>query len=197
MIELEQQRLHQARRALFGDYRLRRVSAWIGQRGASMRPLIGPDTSLHVDFGASEFAIGDIILFPLGNMLVAHRIVARKMRQSRLALVPKGDAEPYADPPIEPNDVLGVVRALRWKTSGAGTSFGCTGRSARSIAVISRSLGHVAAGLRRLAIILPTPARRMALSAIPPLLRVVARIIFAPLSWATWLDMSKQEKGRR
>jgi len=197
MVELEQQRLHQARRALFEDYRLRRVSAWIGQRGTSMRPLIGPDTSLEVDFGASEFAIGDIILIPVGTMLVAHRIVARKMRQGRLVLVPKGDAEPYADPPIDPNEVLGIVRALRRNSHGTGTRFGCTGRSARRIAVISRSLGHVAAGLRRLATSLPAPARRKALSAIPPLLRVVARIMFTPLSWAAWLDMPKHEDGRR
>ena len=60
MVELEQQRLHQARRALFEDYRLRRVSAWIGQRGTSMRPLIGPDTSLEVDFGAGHRAFPQV-----------------------------------------------------------------------------------------------------------------------------------------
>jgi hypothetical protein len=197
MVELEQQRLHQARRVIFEDYRLRRVSAWIGPRGASMRPLIGADTWIQVEFGASEFAIGDIILFPLGTMLVAHRIVGRKMRQGRLVLVPKGDAEPSADAPIQPNEVVGVVRALRRNEQEPGTRFGFAGRSARMIAAVSRSLGHVAAGLRRLATFLPDPLRRLALDAIPPLLRVVARVIFAPLSWAAWLDIPRQENGRR
>lgn len=197
MVELEQQRLQQARRALFEDYRLRRANAWIGPHGASMRPLIGSGTRLQVDFGASEFAIGDIIVFPLGSMLVAHRIVARKMRQGRLVLIPKGDAEPYTDPIVEPNEVLGVVRALRQNPRRPSTRFGCAGRSARTIALISRSLGHTAAGLRRLAAYLPNPARRLAFSAIPPLLRVVARIIFTPFSWAAWLHMLKHEDGRR
>jgi hypothetical protein len=191
MAELEQQRLHQARRALFDDYRLRHASAWIEPRGTSMRPLIGPGTWLQVEFGASEFALGDIILFPLGTMLVAHRIVAWKTRQDQLVLVPKGDAEPYADPLIAPNEILGVVRAVRRKPEGSGTRFGCAGRSAPMIAAISRSLGHTAAELRRLATLLPGPARQLALNAIPPLLRGVARIIFAPLFWATWLDMPK------
>jgi hypothetical protein len=191
MVELEQDRLRQARRALFEDYRLRRVSTWIGLRGSSMRPLIGPDTWLQVEFGASEFAIGEIILFPLGTMLVAHRIVAQNKRQDRLVLVPKGDAEPYSDTFIQPSEVLGVVRALRQGSQGSGTRFGCAGRSARMIAAISRSHGHAAAGLRRLATTLPGPLRQLALNAIPPLLRVVARIMFTPLSWATWLDMRR------
>jgi hypothetical protein len=197
MIELEQQRLHQARRAVFEDYRVRRVSTWIGPRGSSMRPLIGPETWLQVEFGAGEFAIGDIILFPLGTMLVAHRIVAQNKRQDRLVLVPKGDAEPYPDAPIQLSEVLGIVRALRHSSQRSGTRFGCAGRSARMIAAISRSLGQAAAGLRRLATTLPDPLRRLALNAIPPFLRVVARIIFAPLSWAAWLDMPKHENGRR
>jgi hypothetical protein len=197
MVELEQQWLHQARRAAFEDYRQRRVPTWIGQRGASMRPLIGPDTWMQVEFGATEFAIGDIILFPLGNMLVAHRIVAYKLRQGQLALVPKGDAEPYHDPLIQPSEVLGAVRALRRGRHGFSTRFGCTGTPARMVAAISRSHGRVAALLRRLAMILPDPPRRLALNAIPPLLRVVARVILAPLSWAAWLDISKQESGRR
>jgi hypothetical protein len=197
MVELEQQRLHHTRRAVFDDYRLRRVSAWIGPRGTSMRPLIGANTWLQVEFGASEFAIGDIILFPLGTMLVAHRIVAQKKRHGQLVLIPKGDAEPYADALIQPHEVLGVVRALRQGSQGSGTRFGCAGRSARTIAAISRSLGQAAAGLRRLATTLPDPPRRLVFNAIPLLLRVVARVIFVPVSWATWRDRSKQENGRR
>jgi hypothetical protein len=186
--ELDQQRLQQARRATFEDYRRRNASAWVGPRGTSMRPLIGRDTWMQVEFGAAAIEVGDIILFPLGDILVAHRVVARKLRQGRPALVPKGDAEPYTDPLIAPGEVLGVVRQLRRGKRGPESALGCAGRPAKLIATISRAHGYAAATARRAAAILPGPLRQMAFAAIPPLARVVARITLAPFAWATWLD---------
>lgn len=195
--ELDQQRLQQARRATFEDYRRRKVSAWVGPRGTSMRPLVGPDTWMLVEFGAAAIEIGDIILFPLGDILVAHRVVAQKPRQGRPVLVPKGDAEPYTDPLIRPDEVLGVVRQLRRGKRGPSSSLGCAGRLAKLIAILSRVHGHAAAAMRRTAAIFPDPLRRVALAAIPPFARVVARITLAPFAWATWLDTthSKMKGG--
>ena len=138
MVDLEARRRQQARRAAFEDYRRQGARVWIGPRGTSMRPLIGAQTKLLVEFGAAA-EIGDIIVFPLGDILVAHRLVARRQRQGVEILIAKGDAEPYFDPPVQPGDLLGVVRALRRNGAAPATSLGCAGWTARLIARISYS----------------------------------------------------------
>jgi hypothetical protein len=186
MVDLEQRWLNQARRAAFEDFRRRRASVWIAPRGSSMRPLVGSETWLLVEFGAQNARLGDIVLFPIGDMLVAHRVVSRRQRQNQTILIPKGDAEPFYDAPIRADAIIGVVRALREGRSGEASRFGCTGRSARLIARISRVHGRAAWLARRAAAFLPDPLRRPALSAVPPFARVVARLLFAPLPWAAW-----------
>lgn len=184
MIELERKWQHHARRLAFEDYRRRHITAWIAPRGTSMRPLISAGTWLQVEFGATEIEIGDIILFPLGDMLVAHRVVAQRQRHAQTIFIPKGDAEPFCDARVPIDAVIGVVRAVRQGRDGATSSFGCVGAPARLIAQISRLHGRAANFSRRAANILPNPLRRTAIRAIPPLARVVARIFFAPLRWA-------------
>ena len=191
---LEQQWRRQARRATFEDYRRQRMSAWIAPHGLSMRPLVGMDTWMLVEFGATTVAIGDIILFPLGDILVAHRVVARRWKQGMELLIAKGDAEPYYDPPIQPTDVLGVVRALRQGASGMAASHGSARWSAQAIAHISRLSGHSAWLARRAAALLPDPLRRMALGAIPPFARVTAHMLFTPLHWAVRFRTKQIEK---
>jgi hypothetical protein len=197
MIDMTRKWQHQARRTTFEDYRRRRVVTWIAPRGTSMRPLIGSATWMQVEFGATDATIGDIILFPLGDMLVAHRVVATRQRNGQTILVPKGDAEPYCDPRVPLADVIGVVRAVRQGRNGAGSSLGCTGTLARLIAHGSRLHGRVANGCRRAAAFLPDPLRQMALRAIPPLARVAARTLLTPLFWAAWLYMPNFFSGRR
>ena len=197
MIDLTRKWQHQARRMTFEDYRRRRVTAWIAPRGTSMRPLIGSSTWLQVEFGTTDVTIGDIILFPLGDMLVAHRVVAQRRRGEQAIFVPKGDAEPFCDARVPIDDVIGVVRALRQGRDGSSSSFGCTGASARLIARLSRLHGRAANAFRRVANSLPDPLRRMGLRAVPPLARVVARMFLAPLPWAAWLYMPQFAKGRR
>jgi hypothetical protein len=189
MVEMEQRWLHQARRAAFEDYRRRNATVWIAPHGGSMRPTIGTNTWMLVEFGATTIGLGDIVLFPFGNLMVAHRVVARRLRQDQIILVPKGDAEPYCDPKIQSGDVIGVVRALRDGRDGPVSGFGCSGRSAQIIARLSRLSGRGAWGARRAAIFLPDPLRRLALRVIPSLTRVVARILLAPLRWAAWFPI--------
>jgi hypothetical protein len=186
VVDLEQRWLNRARRATFEDYRRRRVSTWIAPRGTSMRPLIGPNTWLLVEFGATDARVGDIVLFPIGDVLVAHRVIARRQRQGQVLLFPKGDAEPFGDAPIRSDAVIGVVRAVREGRNGPKTRFGCAGRSARLIARVSRAHGRAAWLARRAAALLPDPLRRPALSAVPSFARVVARMVYAPLPWAAW-----------
>jgi hypothetical protein len=194
MVDLETRRRQQARRAAFEDYRRQGARVWIGPRGTSMRPLIGAETKLLVEFGPVAGEIGDIIVFPLGDILVAHRLIARRQRQGLELLLAKGDSEPYFDPPVQPGDLLGVVRALRRNDTAPATSLGCTGWSARLIARLSYSAGRSAWIARRAAAILPGPLRRIALGAISLLTRVTARTLFTPLLWVVWFRSKRIEK---
>jgi len=182
MGDLEARRRQHARRAAFEDYRKQGAQVWIGPRGKSMRPLIGEETTLLVEFGAAA-DIGDMIVFPLGDILVAHRLVARRQRYGTEILIAKGDAEPYFDPPLQPSDLLGVVRALRRNGASPATRLGCTGWVARSIARISYLVGRSAWIMRRTTAFLPGPLRRIALGAITLLARVAAQILFTLLLW--------------
>jgi hypothetical protein len=190
MVDLEQRRRQQARRATFEEYRRRGTSVWIRPYGASMRPLIGPETTLLVEFGGVA-EIGDLILFARGDILVAHRLVARRGAET---LIAKGDAEPYFDAPVRPGDLLGVVRALRRSDASPATSLGCAGRTARLLARISYLAGRGAWLARRAAAILPDPLRRIALGAIALLARVTAQILFTPLLWAVLFRLKRTEK---
>jgi hypothetical protein len=186
-------RRRQARRATFEDFRRQGARVWIGPRGASMRPLIGAETKLLIEFGAASAEVGDIILFPLGDILVAHRLVARRRRHGQDVLIAKGDAEPYFDSAVSPADVLGVVRALRRGDAGPASSLGCAGWTARAVARVSYVAGRGAWLARRATAVLPGPLRRMALSAIASLARVAAHILFAPLHWAVLFRLKRTE----
>ena len=197
MLEIERHWQQQARRATFEDYRRRGLTTWIAPRGASMRPLVGPDTWMQVEFGAAKVRRGDIVLFPIGELLVAHRVVALRERAGQPIVIAKGDAEPFYDPPIQLGDVIGVVRALRQGRAGAPNSFGCAGAPAAWIASVSRWHGRSAQFARRAATNLPDPLRRVALPAIPPFARVVARILLAVVPWAARLSSLQTTKERR
>ena len=183
----------QATRLAFESYREQGRQAWINAQGNSMRPLIAPGARLLVEFGAAPERVGDIIVFSQGQRLVAHRIVARSKGGAPVA---KGDFEPYADGPIDPNDIFGVVRALA-DGSGTEASAACDGWPARSIAGISRLIGRAAARSRRAASILPDPLRRAALQAIALLARVAALALFAPIIWAAHKTNSRENTRRR
>lgn len=187
MLEQGQRWLPQARRAAFEIYRQEATSRWVAARGGSMRPLIAPGTWMLVEFGATSADVGDIVLFPINDLVVAHRLVARLPRAA--GLVVKGDAEPYRDQPLDQADLLGVVRALRRGPAGPISTLGCVGRSARMIAELSRWSGRGAALTRRATTFLPDPVRHVALRAIPPLARVAAQIVFAPFHWAARIQI--------
>ena len=128
------------------------------------------------------------------SALVAHRLVARRQRQGVAVLLTKGDAEPYFDMPVQPSELLGVVRALRRSGAAPATSLGCAGSTARVIARISYASGRGAWIARRAATILPGPMRRIALGAISLLTRVTAHILFTSLLWVVWFRSKRIEQ---
>ena len=188
MVDLKTQWLREARRAAFEDYRRQAISTWVAASGNSMRPLIKPGTRMLVEFGAAAVEVGDIVLFPLGDLIAAHRVVAQRWEHGARVLIPKGDGEPYCDKQIHLSDVMGVVRALRYGVDGPAVNVGCVGFSARVTARISRQSGRSAALARRMTAVLPDRVQRMACSAIPPLARIAARVLFAPLLWGAQIQ---------
>jgi hypothetical protein len=171
-------------------YRQERSTVWIKPEGRSMRPLFGPDTWALVEFGAAQASVGDIILFRRGDLVISHRLVAG--RAGRGELIAKGDAEAYCDAPLDPNDILGVVRALRSGPGGPASSAAIAGWPARAIARISWWGARVASLTRRAATLLPNPPQRVAFRAIPPLARVAALALFAPIKWVAQIPAATE-----
>jgi hypothetical protein len=197
VVDLKTQWLREARRAAFEDYRRQAISTWIAATGNSMRPLIKPGTRMLVEFGATAVEVGDIVLFPLGDLIAAHRVVAQRWEHGARVLIPKGDGEPYCDKLIQLSDVMGVVRALRYDVDGPAVNVGCVGFSARVTARISRQIGRVAAFARRVTAVLPDRVRRMALHAIPPFARIAARVLFAALLWGARIQDVRLHGAKR
>jgi hypothetical protein len=187
MGEQEQMRIAQARRALFEVYRDQAASVWVAACGDSMRPLIQPGASLLVEFGALPALPGEIVVFPAGDRLVAHRVVALRREQDATVVVAKGDAEAFCDPPLPLSGVLGVVRAVRYSPDGPVVQAGCSGWEAQSIAWISYWSSRSASAARRVAAFLPDPLRGRAIDTVSALVRAAARIVFTPLYWVAQL----------
>ncbi len=183
MVEQERHWLPQARRGLFEIYRHQAARVWLEASGTSMRPLITPGTWMLVEFGAAPIGLGEIVLFAQGEVLVTHRVVARRRRQDVGLLVVKGDAELSCDPLLHPDDVIGVVRALRSGPDGPAVDTGCAGWPARVAARLSFWSGRGATVVRRGAPFFPDRLRRVVLRAIPPLARIATH---------TWLTLLRR-----
>ncbi|AUG81141.1 hypothetical protein CFP65_6486 [Kitasatospora sp. MMS16-BH015] len=90
---------------------LRRALASVGRAkvrttGRSMLPAIAPGTVVTLvarPFG--EVVPGDVVMAVLGGRLIAHRVV----RATGAALLTLGDNLPLLDPPVGPEQYLGVV----------------------------------------------------------------------------------------
>ena len=98
-------------------------------RGVSMAPLIRGGCVLLVEQAALEdLRLGDILVYRDRDLLVAHRLVARRRRQGSLCLLTKGDAFSWRfREEIDPEQVLGrvtVVRGRRGREIKIGAGWG-------------------------------------------------------------------------
>jgi hypothetical protein len=169
----------QAIQGLFAQYRARRDVVWVRASGSSMSPIINDKSWLLIAFGELPIKRGEIILFKLNTRLIAHRVVAWQGD----AIVAKGDGEYYCDALVSPQNVLGVVRAIRATARAQASSFACDGVAAEWCGWWSGVLGRSAAWLRRVAQQFPIPAQRMMLKLSTALMRVASLVIFAPIAW--------------
>ena len=82
--------------------------------GHSMEPLVRAGDTLVVRHGSGDVRIGDVVLFKVGERLVAHRIVAlRSSPSGDEVFVAKGDASPALDETLPRGRILGVVEEVR------------------------------------------------------------------------------------
>jgi signal peptidase I len=83
-------------------------------RGTSMLPALWPGEKVWVEqTNVDELRNGDVIVFVRDRQLVVHRVVGIAKGTSRAALTTRGDAQLDDDVPVEPRDVVGIVRAVR------------------------------------------------------------------------------------
>jgi hypothetical protein len=187
--------LPQARRLLLEAYLRDTATEWIQATGRSMIPLVRPGTWMLVEFGASPQRVGEIVLFRRNEIVVAHRVVARRVEGDETLVVTKGDGEPYRDTPLETGLVTGVVRGLAPHPGGALVTLGCGGQSGRAIAWVSNVSGRGAVLVRRLATHLPDPARRPATAAGAALARVASRGAAFPFALAAQHGLRQRGRG--
>jgi signal peptidase I len=74
--------------------------------GGSMAPAIQPGDLLHIERARPrDLRPGDVILFERDGRLFAHRVV----RWHRRRLITRGDAHFRSDPPIDADQIVGIV----------------------------------------------------------------------------------------
>ena len=162
-----------ARRALLEANGRHGSRTWVQATGSSMWPLIGPGDWIRVD-GCRTPHVGDVVVIAVGPRLVAHRLVERHGTGRRALLVTKGDAEAWADAPVQAGAALGVVGAVRHERDGRPSSAGLTGRPAWALARVSGAAGRLATPARDAARGLPRPLR-------VPILRALGGLACLPV----------------
>jgi hypothetical protein len=186
-----------ARAALFAEYRTERTTTWIEATGSSMEPLIHPGDRLLVAFGERPDHTGQVILCAIDGAFVAHRLVTHRLVAGRpdnpaVRLIAKGDAEAYPDRSIDPEDVFGVVRAVRHR-DGRVVTIGLDDLPGALVALVSWWGGSAARAGRRLARRAPRSTAGPLLSTLLILSRVPTRLITALMPW---LDQETRAEGR-
>lgn len=77
--------------------------------GRSMLPLIQNGDVVLVAHGKSGVRRGDIIVFMQNNQMVAHRVLRAGTGGSSATFLAKGDNNPYFDPPVTVDRIVGRV----------------------------------------------------------------------------------------
>jgi signal peptidase I len=93
-------------------------------RGTSMLPALwsGDTVSIH-PVKLADVVAGQVVVFARNRHFVCHRVVRCIANGNHVRLVTRGDAQPEDDPPVEPEEFLGVVKAVH--RAGAERSLHC------------------------------------------------------------------------
>lgn len=92
------------------------ISLRIPTVGISMHPMIRAGDIIVVESArVDDISIGDIVLYCLGEKMVAHRVIRRRVENGKMVLVTKGDSCPNFDKPVFPEHVIGKVITIQKK----------------------------------------------------------------------------------
>ena len=176
-----------ARTGLFQGYRTDRIAAWIEVTGSSMEPIIHPGDRLLVAFGERPERTGQVILCAVDGAFVAHRLVSYRLIPTgsgvpSIRLIAKGDAEAYPDRSIAPDDVYGVVHAVR-RADRRIVTVGLDDTTGAIVALASWWGGSAAWLGRRVLRHAPPRTAPWLLSTLLVLSRVPTRVITALMPW--------------
>jgi signal peptidase I len=110
--------------------------------GASMRPMLGSGSKVLVQFGATEYRVGDIVVFRQGETLTIHRIVRITYRHGDEMYETKGDSSFNLDPSLlnerdAIGKVVGIVRGGRTVSVESGWPW----HAGRALAYLSYNVG--------------------------------------------------------
>jgi len=86
---------------------------YVSVTGRSMYPIIREGDQVLVSLGCAGIRRGDVIVFRLEGVLIAHRVLSIGRTDAGYRLVTKGDNVPYFDDPLSDNQIVGRVLAVK------------------------------------------------------------------------------------
>jgi signal peptidase I len=86
-------------------------------QGSSMHPLIPEGCCIRVEpTSAAALRLGDVIVYRVGEALMAHRLLGKRGDGGSLCLITKGDAISWRfREEVAPEQVLGRVSVVNWR----------------------------------------------------------------------------------
>ena len=94
---------------ILGNGKNLRIPIW----GCSMSPFVRSGDILTIKpSNVTKISIGDIIVFRMGQRMVAHRLIKKYKQKGKIVLLTKGDSLTYYDHPVFPKDLLGRVVSI-------------------------------------------------------------------------------------
>jgi hypothetical protein len=145
--------------AALKKWRRQELQHWLPVVGDSMRPLLLPGDEVLVAHGPAAPQPGQIAAFNREGGVYVHRVLAGRWQGQALLLL-QGDANPRPDPPVKPEDLLGLA-VVRRREGAQLDLLGLGPRLAGGWVARLHHLAHLAAP-RGAAAHLPRRAMRMA-----------------------------------
>ena len=86
---------------------------WLSITGRSMFPVLREGDSILVAHGCTDVHRGDVIVFRHQGGLTAHRVICISGSDDYPTFITKGDNAARCDPPVDTNDIVGRVLAVK------------------------------------------------------------------------------------
>jgi SOS-response transcriptional repressor LexA len=99
--------------SLVGEILRRQGSCRLKVSGSSMLPTLWPGDLVMIEHKSlSEILPGDVVLYQRDGRFFLHRLESVRMDHSGVLIMIRGDAMPQHDPPVSPDQLLGVLAGV-------------------------------------------------------------------------------------